>query len=184
MLSNQVWKRTLFWPLSINGTRYVHRHRSLHEGDMSVCKRVDGRTYEERMNIGFRYEKDIISVDEEASLVDEMNQLKEVFGFLACETQSVSSEVIHLKLEAFRVTGRPESRIQKLAPWGYAETFQRDNLSQNLRNYVERLEHSKKFAVDSKTLRDVTINYRSNSMFCAAIMRTQAYGTCVCTKSK
>lgn len=74
-------------------------------------------------------------------------------------------------MSALRVTGRPETDNQVRAPWGYGDNFSVDSLranSQALFSVAEKITHhfnADRESVDMRGLRDVTINYRYNSMF-------------------
>jgi len=67
------------------------------------------------------------------------------------------------KMNTIRVTGRYESSKQKLAPWGYADAFNKDKLPQSFQVLIEKLHNSTGFNFGK--CRDVTINYRTEGFF-------------------
>jgi hypothetical protein len=67
------------------------------------------------------------------------------------------------RVNTARVTGRPESARQTLAPWGYADAFRAEALPTALRALVDRLQVAPGFALGAP--RDVTVNVREQAFF-------------------
>ena len=67
------------------------------------------------------------------------------------------------RVNTARVTGRPESASQVLAPWGYGDEFKAGALPAALRVLVERLRLAPGFALGAP--RDVTVNVREAAFF-------------------
>lgn len=138
--------------------------------ELALCRRVDGRSFENNMNPGFSIDVGVISEDEENKLVDDIRSHEKLFGFAAgfdqVYTQDSSGEKsVKSAIQARRMTGRPETPTQTHAPWGYAESFDRSKLFPSLLNYVEKVEHVKASMLNPTKLRDVTINIRNGAMF-------------------
>jgi hypothetical protein len=118
--------------------------------------------------------------DDYNNLLNEVNKLGSDYAFQPCTSEEVTiqkekEETPHhddnnnnFTLSAYRVTGRPESESQVLAPWGYGDNFNRNNLTVHapeICKLVDAIEAMYNKSPDNKLnrlgrLRDITVNYR------------------------
>jgi hypothetical protein len=102
----------------------------------------------------------------------EVNNLKKNYAFQACDSQAVyinASNQLKNKtiIEAIRITGRPESKLQNLAPWDYGDNFNLENVPSIFLKIGKKIEQCNKLnkGIKLSNLRDITINFRANGMF-------------------
>lgn len=152
---------------------YLGKHRPFNDSELEYCRRVNGTKFFNYLNPGIRVESNYVDEKESDELLACANELKSKYGFNSSEAQDVIAVEkgiqipLNLKIQSLRVTGRPETLHQKHAPWGYGDDFKIENVPEALLNLVKKVETNRiNFGeVGSKTLRDITINYRSHSMF-------------------
>lgn len=142
----------------------------------NLITRMNGKSYlKEKHNPGVTIVKDFLNKDDETSLLKETIILFEKYSFQSCESihletkdnnNSKNSKTI---VNAHRVTGRPEVSQQKHAPWLYGNSFNKNALDEypEMLNLVRKVELIVSKEDDNKIpeLRDITINYRTKSMF-------------------
>lgn len=134
----------------------------------SHFKRVDGQNFDETRNPGVTLSNDFISLLEEEDLLKELLGIKEKYGFQSSNSQFVHSACdssARIKMTADRVTGRSEMNSQMIAPWSYGDNFESNKIPLKLSELVTKLEMSHNHIIKSKTIRDITIDYRYSSMF-------------------
>ena len=105
-------------------------------------------------------------------LLNEVNKLGSEYAFLPCNSEEVSTQTESYTISAYRVTGRPESSDQVIAPWGYGDAFNKQQLQLHAPSIHKLVEAVESKYDDSSNeinklgpLRDVTINYRMDGMF-------------------
>jgi len=128
---------------------------------------MNGKQYLDKHNPGVSLQRDFLNVDEEKSLLQTLFQS---FSFQSCESIHLETKDKNTKtlVNAFRVTGRPEQSYQVKAPWRYGNDFQKNALDAypevlKLVTKVQKTIMNKE--EENPELRDITINYRSSSMF-------------------
>lgn len=123
---------------------------------------------------GYRLWPEMVTIEQEEALVAEALRLKDLYGFESTEPLPLvggnTSANGVVSIESLRVTGRPERSYQKPAPWGYAVNFREDLVPDVIREVVDKIRVVSSSPTTSalwkeKSLRDITINYRVNSMF-------------------
>lgn len=152
---------------------YLGKHRPFNDSELEYCRRVNGTKFFNYLNPGIRVEANYVNDKESDEILSCVNELKLEYGFNSSEAQdviAVEKDIkipLNLKIQSLRVTGRPETDHQKHAPWGYGDNFKIENVPEVLLNLVKKVEVNRiNFGeVGSQTLRDITINYRSHSMF-------------------
>ena len=178
----------------LNLTKLIRSHllstyslRPFNTADCNSCRKMNGDTINANdFNPGIRVEQSFISDEQVRDLLLEVEELKNVYGFKSQDTLYLNSTDINnnienknetksnLAVDSYRITGRSESKHQTRAPWKYAEEFELDKLPNSLRSIAQKITESSifKFPDNSKLsnglklpLRDITINFRSNSMF-------------------
>ena len=93
----------------------------------------DGKVLDSNKNPGFQVfggDLGFLTSEEEKLLLKEFEGLKCGFAFEACEPTElkVAGASLRTQVTARRVTGRPEYDHQRIAPWGYGDTFSRTAL--------------------------------------------------------
>ncbi|TFJ84848.1 hypothetical protein NSK_003880 [Nannochloropsis salina CCMP1776] len=108
-------------------------------------------------------------------LVEEAMDIINIYGishvseeqrdFLASQLKHfpLPKEDLRALINMQRVTGRFEDEAQKLAPWGYGDDFQVDQVPPALRKVLESIQDSPHFCVGKP--RDITINRREKSFY-------------------
>jgi hypothetical protein len=135
---------------------------------LKLLRKVDGREMVESMNPGIHVFPDFLSDKEEIDLLNEVSELKTIYAFEGgSQMVTVQGEKKQIKISALRVTGRPEVEEQKIAPWGYGDTFQINNVPTSLKQLIQKITNTEYFngKITQSALRDITINYRSDGMF-------------------
>lgn len=137
----------------------------------SCIRRVNGKPMKDIHNPGVFIENDFIDKDTEQSLLKETLLLSKTFSFEACESLHLVSNDNNTNIKrivkAHRVTGRPEHHDQIKAPWSYGDNFKIGALEKypEILKIATKIIKIMKKETDSPELRDITINYRKNSMF-------------------
>jgi hypothetical protein len=152
---------------------YSRTHRPFNDSELEACRRVNGTKFHNYLNPGIRVSSNYVDENEAADLLNCANSLKSQYSFSSSEAQDVVAiengiqTPIDLKIESLRVTGRPEMLTQNHAPWGYGDDFKMENVPGPLLNLARKIENDTvNFGqLKQKTLRDITINYRTHSMF-------------------
>ena len=153
-------------------TARLRLHRAFNQSELDACRRVDGVKFADFLNPGIRVEANYIDEKDAVKLVECANLLKISHGFTSSEAQDVLAVdggkhiKLDYKLSSLRVTGRPELPTQNHAPWGYGDTFKIDSVPEVLLNIAKKIESDDAFgSLKPHSLRDITINYRTDSMF-------------------
>lgn len=152
---------------------YSRTHRPFNDSELEACRRVDGTKFLNCLNPGIRVSSNYVDDKEAADLLSCANSLKLQYSFSSSEAQDVVAIVdgihtpIDLKIESLRVTGRPEIPTQNHAPWGYGDHFKIEDVPGPLLNLAKKIENDRiNFGhLKPQSLRDITINYRTHSMF-------------------
>jgi hypothetical protein len=162
-------------------------HRPFNEVDSKACRTMKGLPLIAAYNPGLRIEKKFIYSDdnnndnEMAKILGELEDLRKI-SFKSQETlylnykdpassssspssSSTTTQNNKVPVDSFRVTGRPEVSHQIKAPWGYGDDFLLENVPVTIRRVADRIKSHPSFDLSQSQLRDITINYRSNSMF-------------------
>ena len=161
--------------------------RPFNNVDCNSCRKMNGNTMTANdFNHGIRVEQSFISDEQVRDLLVEVDELKKVYGFKSQDTlylnstdvnnnvESKNEKKSNLAVDSYRITGRSESKHQNQAPWKYAEEFELNKVPNSLRSIAQKITESSifRFSDESKLsnglrlpLRDITINFRSNSMF-------------------
>lgn len=147
-------------------------HRPFNQSELEACRRVDGSKFAHFLNPGIRVEANYVSEEDAAKLVECANILKMSHGFTSSDAQDVLAVdgnrhvKLDFKISSLRVTGRPELPTQNHAPWGYGDTFKIDSVPEVLLKIAKKIENDDNFgSLQRQSLRDITINYRTHSMF-------------------
>ena len=155
-------------------------HRSLNEVDSKACRTMKGMHLIPTHNPGLRIEKQFIDSDDEMKKVlGELESLRKISfksqdtlylnykdaGSSSSPTSQQQRNSAHVSVDSFRVTGRPEVSHQTKAPWGYGDSFHLDHVPVTIRSVADRIKSHPSFDLSQSQLRDITINYRTNSMF-------------------
>ena len=149
----------------------IRSHRSFNKSELDACRLVNGAQFFNYLNPGIRVQADYVNENEAAELVEWSNFIKSKFGFSTAEGISIlvaegeKHTKSDIKLQSLRVTGRPELPTQTHAPWGYGDTFKRESVPKVLLNLANKIENDENFGLEPQSLRDITINYREQSMF-------------------
>lgn len=155
-------------------------HRLFNDIDAKACRTMKGEHLIAAHNPGIRIEKYFINSKDhnKETILSELETLR-MFAFKSQDTiylnykdsSSSSSQVSkkdkspRVPVDSYRVTGRPEATHQIKAPWGYGDEFLLDNVPEGIRSIAERIKIHSSFDLSNSQLRDITINYRTNSMF-------------------
>ena len=150
----------------------IRRHRPFNQSELDFCRRVDGSKFFDYLNPGIRVESNYVHENDAVEITKCANLLKSDYGFSTSEALDVLAidgdkhTKLDLKIQSLRVTGRPELTTQNRAPWGYGDDFRIDSVPTVILNIANKIQNDANFgSLKPQTLRDITINYRSHSMF-------------------
>lgn len=135
-----------------------------------VIRSMDGQLMKPEVNPGLNVMKQFVTTTEEVLILRELDELKSI-SFRSQDTLylkstgSQKSETSNIAVDSYRVTGRPEVLHQTKAPWGYGDHFELHNVPAAIRNIATKIQSSTQFNVKTSKLRDITVNYRTKSMF-------------------
>lgn len=147
--------------------------RPFNSVDAAYCRTMKGLPLPDQGNPGIRVSPGFVDDDEATALVECATLLKASHGFVASGEQQVLALVgamqsdLGLSVVAERVTGRPELPQQNVAPWLYGDKFNLKGVPLPLLQLAEKVAQDASFGLPSglSSLRDITINYRDNSLF-------------------
>lgn len=155
-------------------------HRAFNDVDAKACRTMKGAyLLESNRNPGLRVEKQFISSGEEEQILLEFEDLRKI-AFKSQDTLYLNykdpnggspmptpkrGSKAHVPVDSLRVTGRPEVSHQVKAPWGYGDKFLLEHVPEAIRRVANRIKEHESFDLSNSALRDITINYRTNSMF-------------------
>jgi hypothetical protein len=148
-------------------TRRLHRPFSALDADAIRPVGGGGRCSASR-NPGIRVTLDAVtSPEEESALVAELRELQASHGFASSAPQSARAGGTPAgAIAPVRVTGRPEHHpSQRLAPWGYGDSFDLSAAPPLLAALVRRVASGATGGLALGPARDITVNYRSDGHF-------------------
>jgi hypothetical protein len=148
--------------------------REINQVDLLSCRNMKGNNISANENPGFRIEKSFINDSLESEILNEVETFstykfksQETLYMKSTDVSNTSNEDNKYSIDSYRVTGRPEVFHQIHAPWGYGDSFKEQFVPKAINQLAKNIYNSSYFNLrsNSSSLRDITINYRSNSMF-------------------
>ena len=133
--------------------QHFSKYRPFDEKEAMYLRDMEGNSISDQQNPGIRLELDVVTEEEEAQIVSELQGIAATHGyeFTVDEAGSAAS---------WRLTGRDEKRTESLAPWGWGSHFDKSKLPAALHSVVSKLESLPGYPLGP--IRDVTVNMRSS----------------------